>query len=207
MSNARFVPFNRRDLLRVGSVGVSASLWPGLSTQDAAGETGPAPKAQSVILLWMAGGVTHHDSLDPKPESPEEIRGTLSTIATRLPGVHFAESCPNLAAIADRFCLVRSFSHDSNDHFLSQAYCLSGRKVTMQQITSEPNIGSIVAYLQGPRNGLPGYIAVPGVTRPGPPPTNEFVGGWLGGQHSPFCVGGPCSSKISPPKRWPCSRA
>lgn len=138
----------------------------------------------------MAGGVTHHDSLDPKPESPEEIRGTLSPIATTLPGVQFAESCPKLARLADKLCLVRSFSHDSNDHFLSQAYCLSGRKVTMQQITSEPNIGSIVSYLQGPRNGLPGYIAVPGITRPGPPPTNEFVGGWLGGQYGPFCVGG-----------------
>ena len=191
MSSAAPVPFNRRDLLRVGSVGVSASLWPGVATNEApASEAIPAAKAKSVILLWMAGGVTHHDSLDPKPESPEEIRGTLSTIATKLPGVHFAESCPKLAGIADKFCLVRSFSHDSNDHLLSQAYCLSGRKVTMQQITSEPNIGSIVSYLQGPRNGLPGYIAVPGITRPGPPPYNEFVGGWLGGQYSPFCVGG-----------------
>jgi hypothetical protein len=186
--NLRFVPFNRRDVLRVGSLGVSASLWPGL---EAAGAESIVPaKANSVILLWMAGGVTHHDSLDPKPESPEEIRGTLSTIATNLPGVFFAESCPNLARVADKFCLVRSFSHDSNDHFLSQAYCLSGRKVTMQQITSEPNIGSIVSYVQGPRNGLPGYIAVPGITRPGPPPTNELVGGWLGGQFAPFCVGG-----------------
>jgi hypothetical protein len=190
--NARFLPFNRRDLLRVGSVGVSASLWPGVGAfaQAAGGDSAAPAKARSVILLWMAGGVTHHDSFDPKPESPEEIRGTLATIATRLPGVHFAESCPNLARIAEKLCLVRSFSHDSNDHLLSQAYCLSGRKVTMQQITSEPNIGSIVSYLQGPRGGLPGYIAVPGITRPGPPPYNEFVGGWLGGQYSPFCVGG-----------------
>lgn len=182
--------FSRRDVLRVGSIGLSTALWPGLTEQAAAKEAKSAAKAQSVILLWMAGGVTHHDSLDPKPESPEEIRGTLSPIATTLPGVQFAESCPKLAQLADKFCLVRSFSHDSNDHFLSQAYCLSGRKVTMQQITSEPNIGSIVSYLQGPRNGLPGYIAVPGITRPGPPPTNEFVGGWLGGQYGPFCVGG-----------------
>src|SRR5690606_469660 len=55
---------------------------------------------------------------------------------------------------------------------------------------SEPNIGAVVSYLQGPRNGLPGYIAVPGITRPGPPPHNLFVGGWLGSQHAPFCVGG-----------------
>lgn len=182
--------FSRREVLRVGSIGLSAALWPGLNEQAAAQEKLVGVKAQSVILLWMAGGVTHHDSLDPKPESPEEIRGTLAPIATTLPGVQFAESCPMLARLAHKFCLVRSFSHDSNDHFLSQAYCLSGRKVTMQQITSEPNVGSIVSYLQGPRNGLPGYIAVPGITRPGPPPTNEFVGGWLGGQYGPFCVGG-----------------
>lgn len=182
--------FNRREVLRVGSIGLSSALWPGLSAQARANPAKSTAKAQSVILLWMAGGVTHHDSLDPKPESPEEIRGTLSPIATALPGVHFAESCPNLARLADQFCLVRSFSHDSNDHFLSQAYCLSGRKVTMQQITSEPNVGSIVSYLRGPRGGLPGYIAIPGGTRPGPPPTNEFVGGWLGGQYGPFCVGG-----------------
>ncbi|HEV7222359.1 MAG TPA: DUF1501 domain-containing protein, partial [Pirellulales bacterium] len=186
-------PWGRRDLLRVGSLGMASTLWPGVSfraaPQSQAGESVSA-KAKSVIFLWMAGGVTHHDSLDPKPEAPEEIRGTLAPIATKLPGVQFAESCPNLARIADQFCLVRSFSHDSNDHFLSQVYCLSGRKVTMQQITSEPNIGSIVAYLQGPRNQLPGYIAVPGVTRPGPPPVNEFVAGWLGGRYAPFCVGG-----------------
>ncbi|HJT33134.1 MAG TPA: DUF1501 domain-containing protein [Pirellulales bacterium] len=192
MVNLPVTFLTRRDLLRVGSLGVSASLWPGMENQTRAAQQSnqPKPTASSVIFLWMAGGVTHHDSLDPKPEAPEEIRGTLSTIATCLPGVHFAESCPRLARVADKFCLVRSFSHDSNDHFLSQAYCLSGRKVTMQQITSEPNIGSIVSYLHGPRNQLPGYIAVPGITRPGPPPTNEFVGGWLGGQYSPFCVGG-----------------
>jgi hypothetical protein len=181
----------RRDVLKVGPLAISASIWPGLNAQAKAEDAATSSaSARSVILLWMAGGVTHHDSLDPKPEAPEEIRGTLAPIATALPGIHFAESCPNLAKAADRICLVRSFSHDSNDHFLSQAYCLSGRKVSMQQITSEPNIGSIVSYLHGARNQLPGYIAVPGITRPGPPPTNEFVSGWLGGQYSPFCVGG-----------------
>jgi hypothetical protein len=86
--------------------------------------------------------------------------------------------------------VVRSFSHDSNDHFLSQAYALSGRKVTPAQITTEPNIGAIVNKLRGGRAGLPGYIAVPGTTRPGPPPHNLFVGGWLGSQYGPFSCGG-----------------
>jgi hypothetical protein len=60
----------------------------------------------------------------------------------------------------------------------------------MSQLYSEPNIGSLVWRLQGPRNGLPGYIAVPGITRPGPPPYNFFVGGWLGNQYAPYCLGG-----------------
>jgi hypothetical protein len=47
-----------------------------------------------------------------------------------------------------------------------------------------------VSHLRGPRRGLPGYIAVPGITRPGPPPHNLFVGGWLGEQYAPFCTGG-----------------
>jgi len=136
----------------------------------------------------MGGGVTHIDSFDPKPESPEEIRGTLSPIATSLPGVQFSETCPELAKIAHKLALVRSFSHDSNDHLLSQAYTLSGRKVPMSQIQTEPNIGSIVSYLHGPRNLLPGYIAAYGWTRPGPPPYNMFVGGWLGEQYAPFAV-------------------
>ena len=42
----------------------------------------------------------------------------------------------------------------------------------------------------GPRRGLPAYVAVPGITRPGPPPHNFFLGGWLGSQHAPYCLGG-----------------
>ena len=67
---------------------------------------------------------------------------------------------------------------------------LSGRTVTPLQIDTEPNVGSIVSKLHGPRAGFPGYIAVPGTTRPGPPPNNLFVGGWLGQQYAPFPTGG-----------------
>ena len=179
-------------MLKVGPLAISASVMPQLfaGTSHAAISPLPTAKAKSVIFLWMGGGVTHIDSLDPKPEAPEQIRGTLSAIPTALPGVQFSEVCPNLARIANDLCTVRSFSHDSDDHLLSQVYTLSGRKVTQAQLFTEPNIGAVVQYLLGPRNGLPGYIAVPGITRPGPPPHNLFVGGWLGNQYAPFCVGG-----------------
>lgn len=186
---------SRRDLLRVGALTIAAQAIPA-SWLAAAETTSPATapaakgKAKSVIVLWMAGGVTHLDSFDPKPQAPVEVRGTLGDIATSVPGVRFCETIPELARVADKLAVVRSFSHDSDDHLLSQVYTLSGRKVNQNQLFTEPNVGSIVSYLEGPRNGLPAYIAVPGITRPGPPPHNLFVGGWLGSQHVPYCLGG-----------------
>lgn len=186
----------RRDLLRVGSLSIAAAAVPaGLFASGSSAEAKPAPqefggKAKSVIFLWMAGGVTHIDSFDPKAEAPVEYRGVLSDIATSLPGVRFCETVPRLAAIAHELAVIRSYSHDSDDHLISQVYTLSGRKINRTQLFSEPNLGSIVWKLQGPRNGLPGYIAVPGITRPGPPPHNLFVGGWLGQSYAPYSLGG-----------------
>jgi len=181
---------NRRDVLRVGSLTLASSvLPPGLTSRAAQWGNQLDGQAQSVIFLWMGGGVTHLDSFDPKPDAPQEIRGELTDIATNVPGIRFCETLPYLAQGAGELAVIRTFSHGSNDHFLSQAHTLSGRKVSGDSLQHEPNIGSIVSYLLGPRNGLPGYIAVPGFTRPGPPPTNLFVGGWLGRQYAPFCMG------------------
>jgi hypothetical protein len=189
----------RRDLLRVGSLSIAATALPAAmltssKSARAAGNSAPREgqgKAKSVIFLWMAGGVTHIDSFDPKPNAPIEIRGILDDMATNVPGIRFCETLPHLAKIADKLAVLRSYSHDSNDHLISQVYTLSGKKIAnMTQLYSEPNIGSLIWKLQGPRNGLPGYIAVPGVTRPGPPPFNLFVGGWLGNAYRPYCLGG-----------------
>lgn len=183
----------RRDVLKVGPLALSATVMPGWAfSSETASHYQPDPhaKAKSIIYLWMGGGVTHLETLDPKPLAPEQVRGTLGAIPTTIPGTYFSEVCPDLAAVAKDLCVVRSFSHDSNDHLMSQVYTLSGRKVTPAELFKHPNIGSVVQHLMGPRNGLPGYIAVPGITRPGPPPYNLFVGGWLGGQYAPFCVGG-----------------
>lgn len=177
----------RRDMLRIGALGIAGSLVPAQLSQARSTTTA---SADSVIFLFMAGGMTHIDSFDPKPAAPSEVRGSLRAIQSVVPGVHFGEVMPRMARALRHATVLRSYSHDSNDHFLSQAYILSGRKVPMAQILTEPNIGAVVAKLHGPRAGLPGYIAVPGTTRPGPPPTNLFTGGWLGAQFGPFGTGG-----------------
>jgi hypothetical protein len=189
----------RRDVLRVGSLSVAgtaipAALLAGGQPAHAAAKNEPREgqgRAKSVIFLWMAGGVTHIDSFDPKPNAPVEIRGILDDMPTNVPGTRFCETLPHLAKIADKLAVLRSYSHDSNDHLISQVYTLSGKRIAnMTQLYAEPNIGSLLWKLQGPRNGLPGYIAVPGITRPGPPPFNLFVGGWLGNSWRPYCLGG-----------------
>src|SRR5262245_27245224 len=114
----------RRDLLRVGSLGIAASALPAFGQAQIAAQAGASsrpPWPRSVILPWMAGGVTHIDSFDPKPDAPAEVRGTLSAIATTLPGVRFSESLPCLARQAHQLALIRSYAHDSNDHLISQA--------------------------------------------------------------------------------------
>lgn len=181
-------------MIQVGSLAFAGSVLPGLAngkTDSSRKPLEPTGPVKQVLFLWMGGGVTHIDSFDPKPLAPEEIRGTLGAISTTLPGVQFGEPMRDLAQIAHELCVVRSFSHDSNDHLLSQVYTLSGRKVNQAELFKHPNIGSIFSYLYGPKNGLPGYIAVPGITWPGPPPHNLFVGGWLGDQFAPFAVGSP----------------
>src|SRR5437899_4096594 len=121
---------SRRDCLRLGGLGIAGALLPmGLRAAAAQADQAEAT-ARSVILLSMMGGVTHLDSFDPKPGAPEEIRGTLRAIQTPLPGILFAEVMPRLAQQLRHIALVRSYSHDSNDHLISQAHMLSGRRVT-----------------------------------------------------------------------------
>src|SRR5262249_5601750 len=83
-----------------------------------------------------------------------------------------------------------SYAAGTNDHFDGQAYALSGRNVLPGGILSEPNFGSVIYHQLGATGGLPGYIAVPGSTRPGPPYTDEFVPAWLGQKYAPFCTMG-----------------
>src|SRR5947209_4675336 len=176
---------SRRDLLRVGSLGIASTFLPGTT----AATKKPQGHAKSVIVLWMAGGVTHIDSFDPKPDALSDIRGTLTSIQTALTGVRFCEVMPNLARAAKLLAVVRSFTSGNDDHFHSQARALSGRLVAPSQLTTEPNVGSLVAHLLGSRAGLPGYIAVPGTTRPGPSAKDMFTGGWLGRESEPFPAG------------------
>ena len=193
-SPGRLTPFewHRRDLLRFGGVALASAACPLLNAPQVAA-TPLAERlatADQVVFLWLPGGVTHHESFDPKPEAPQEIRGPIEAIETNVPGIRFAEVLPHLARQADKLAVIRSFAAGTNDHFDGQAYALSGRNILPGGILSEPNFGCFIHHQLGARAGLPGYIAVPGSTRPGPPYTDLFVPAWLGQQYAPLCTMG-----------------
>src|SRR5690349_13019248 len=183
----------RRSFLRFSGVTMAASvaeLFNGAPQAEAAALERKIGTADQVLFLWLPGGVTHHESFDPKPEAPVEIRGDITPIETNVSGVRFAEVMPNMARHMDKLALVRSFAAGTDDHFLAQAYALSGHNTLPNGILSEPNFGCIVDHQLGATGGLPGYIAVPGTTAPGPPNTILFVPAWLGHKHSPLATGG-----------------
>ena len=96
----------RREWLRIGllgGVGAPASATrPGVAAGLALEGVAGFRKAKRVIMLFMLGGPPQHETWDPKPEAPEEIRGPFQPIATATPGLHVCELMPKTAALADR---------------------------------------------------------------------------------------------------------
>src|SRR5947207_5325718 len=116
----------RRNILRVGgSAFLGMSLGGMLKLQSAQAATLPAAaptapgwgRAKSVILIYLQGGPSHLDLWDPKENVPDNVKSPFSNIATRLPGVKFTEILPKLAAVNDKFTMIRSMSYTPNGLF------------------------------------------------------------------------------------------
>src|SRR5262249_38887108 len=103
---------SRRDVIQIGAIGLTGLTLPRLlaarestSQQQRAATIG---KAKSCILLFLMGGPPQHSTWDPKPEAPAEVRGEIGAVATKVPGIQFGELMPQLAARADRLCVLRA---------------------------------------------------------------------------------------------------
>jgi Protein of unknown function (DUF1501) len=180
------VLLSRRNLLKVSLAGLAGLTLPGLlRSRVAAAEAGqPAKSGKSVILLWMAGGPSHIDTWDPKPDRPLENRGPFGVIATRLPGVQVCEHLPKQAAMLDRFTLIRSVDARNSNHEPNQVFQtanLDAEPRTNPVASMYPAIGSIVAKHHGPNQpGMPPYVAFMRSR------SHLAWGGYLGKQYDPF---------------------
>lgn len=168
----------RRDFLKVGALSTLGLSLPSVLRQEASAKTNRTAKAKSVILFWLQGGISHHDTLDPKPDAPADIRGEFSTISTKIPGVQFSDHMPRLAEISDRLAVVRSVTHNEAAHQRGSIYMVEGRRPPRETgvgHSGNPEIGSIVASQLGMHKGMPPYCSIPGNDF-----TSRFTGhGWL----------------------------
>jgi uncharacterized protein (DUF1501 family) len=177
---------SRREFLRVG--GLSAfglSLPTFLRMQEASASESRRPRRRDVncILLWMQGGPSHIDTLDPKPDAPAEIRGDFGTIATRLPGIRICEHMPLLARQFDKLSLIRGHNPQNGSHGVADHLMMSGRP--FNAALPFPCYGSVVSKERGYRNGMLPFVQLGrNIDRR----FNGGIAGFLGDQYNPFEV-------------------
>ena len=104
----------RRDWLKIGSLGMlGVGLEDYLRLKARGDDESGAPgfgKAKSCILLLPYGSPPQHETFDPKPDAPEEVRGIYKPAATSVPGIQISEGLPQISQVMDRLTVVRSMT-------------------------------------------------------------------------------------------------
>ena len=160
--------FTRRTALQAGSVGLLGLGLADLTRLRAAGPAGKHTPAKAVVYVFLSGGLAQHESFDPKPDAPADIRGEFKPTATKTPGLHICEHLPMLAARSDKWALVRSLTHKSNDHSLGHHIMLTGRSQAppgfnpnAPKPTDWPSLAAVAGAVTTPRNNLPPAVVLP----------------------------------------------
>ena len=180
-----FVMLNRREILQVGASSFFGMSLTGVLQRQAMA-AGKTARAKSVLLVFLPGGGSHLDMFDPKPLAPE-IKGEFGTIATTLPGIHFSDKMPQLAARTGKLAIVRSMAHGDNRHLSGSHNALTGALQPFRGNSNQdkslnrndwPSYGSVVSLLRPRADRLPNQITLP----------NPLIEGTLiwPGQHAGF---------------------
>jgi hypothetical protein len=192
---------SRREWLRVGGLGAFGLSLPAFLTGRAAAKPAGAGaafgKAKRCIVLFHLGGPPQHETWDPKPDAPAEIRGEFKPIASATPGLFVGELMPRVARHTDKIAVLRAMSTNDNAHSSSGYWMLTG--VPHQPMNSEnakpgapndwPCIGAVVRRLR-PRSGsLPSSITIPEhIWNTGMIPWPGQDGGFLGRGADPWRI-------------------
>jgi Protein of unknown function (DUF1501) len=191
----------RREALRVGGLGFTGLMWSDLFRARAAAaapaRTGTFGRAKACIVLFNYGGPSHLDIWDLKPDAPAEIRGEFKPVPTNVPGVAITEHLPRLAELADRYAIVRSVTHNDNDHAIGAYLALTGYSHPKHEILGieppatpqdMPSIGSVVAKLRPAERPVFPYVALGDLRHFGNNDSLGTTAGCLGSTYEPFVV-------------------
>lgn len=181
---------SRRGFVQVGA---SSALGLSLARNVNASESKPR-KAKSVIIVFLTGAASHHDTFDMKPDAPAEIRGQFQPISTSVPGLRICEHLPLLAARMDRCALVRSLAHREDNHLLATHQVLTGMAIPggiFDQIASRndwPCYAGAKDYFHPRTDGIPTGVTVPTFLMEGPLVWPGQHAGFLGAKHDPWHI-------------------
>ncbi|MGE3780059.1 MAG: DUF1501 domain-containing protein, partial [Pirellulaceae bacterium] len=175
----------RRDFMQVGALGAVGLTLPQYLAAQEAGAVRDKADNRSCIMIFNLGAPSHLDTLDMKPDAPQEIRGPFQPISTRGAEFQVSEILPRHARIADKFSLVRSCYHTGAAvHDAGWQMMQTGR--LFQGGINSPHAGATVAYLRGRRSDLPPFVVLPETMgRGGGNLPNGQAGGFLGKAYDP----------------------
>lgn len=169
---------HRRGFIRIGSIAAFGTLsWGDVLRLRAAA---PA-KDISIIHLWLAGGLSHLDTFDMRPQADRKYRSPFRQIPTTVDGLQISEHLPRTAQRMNRVTLIRSMTHKQSAHGAAQTLMLSGHDALPTLLA--PAMASVIAKELGARNELPPYVNIP------QPRGNNARAGFLGPRYNPFSAG------------------
>ena len=169
--------FNRRDFLRIGSIGAGMSA---IGLSDYALATQDSYEDKTVVWVWLGGGPTQFETFHaPKDTVPSEWQPVNGAIHDAKTNITLGADWVELAKHTSKLNVVNSFSHKDSSHRQGTHFMMTGHYNPERSTTSiakYPSFGSIVSAIYGannPNNGVPTYV------KQGKIEGDE--GAWLGG--------------------------
>lgn len=208
------VDYTRRDFVKRLSTATLGALAAGaarpLLGADAPGRL-PAT-ADSIIVLWMGGGMAATETFDPKHYTPYEkgmdprtVLSTFSSIPTAVDGIRFSEGLERMAAVMDRGTLIRSYTAGDLGFILHSRHQFQWHTgYAPPQTVACPHIGAFMSRALGPRDpAMPAFINIGQRFDGGEGEELKAftTSGFLGSEFGPFNVPFPDSAKdvVTPP--------
>src|SRR3954452_21133563 len=165
-----FTPnWTRRDFLKTASAATLSALAAGFPRQILAEEEKIRPTADTVIVLWMAGGMAHTETFDPKRYTaferglkPDQVLSTFPQIDTVVDNIKLTEGLENIAKVMDRAALIRSYTAGDLGFILHSRHQFQWHTgYAPPQSVAAPHIGAVIARTLGPLNpAVPAFINI-----------------------------------------------
>ncbi|MGI8965165.1 MAG: DUF1501 domain-containing protein [Limisphaerales bacterium] len=197
--------FNRRDFLKTASAATLSALAAGYPRSIFSAETDSekiTPTADTVIVLWMAGGMAHTETFDPKRFTPfekgvatQKVLSTFPQIDTVVDNIKLTEGLENIAKVMDRATLSRLYTAGDLGFILHSRHQYQWHTgYAPPQTVAAPHLGSIIARTLGPKNpAVPAFIDIGQRFDLGEGEELKafHTAGFLGSENGPFLVSNP----------------